>query len=291
MSLIYHSFHALAITVAALAMLFVSATEAQSRSGKHPAPWVGKRLDGKDCKSVQIGAGPWDYLHREKYPGYLAVTEENHFNEDVEALRAGITTEPMGDIHYTLSAWPNHHRALKSAVDFRLKHPKWPEHSKGLPAECYLVRAINYSPKDGTPYLLLGILAHRQKQYKEALNAYERADELIPNDMIIKYNMALTLVQLKKYKEAKRIAEIVYASDFPLPGLKNKLKAAGQWEKEPKTEVVVDESVQVLAGSSATKSAPTIEKGEYTDKQLSAMIKEIQQQAAKENTTPEKASP
>ena len=291
MSVIYHSFHAFAITVATLAILFVSATEAQARSGKHPAPWVGKRLDGKECKSNQIGAGPWDYLQREKHSGSLAVTEDNHFNEDVEALRAGMTTEPMGDIHYTLSAWPNHHRALKSAVDFRLKHRKWPESSKGLPAECYLLRAMNYSPKDGTPYLLFGILAHRQKQYKPALEAYRKADQLIPNDMMIKYNMALTLVQLKQYKEAEKLAKIVYASDFPLPGLKNNLKAAGHWKNEPKTEVVVDESVQVLAGSSATNSAPTVKKGVYTDKQLSAMIKEIQQQAAKENTTPEKASP
>ena len=109
----------------------------------------------------------------------------------------------MGDIHYTLSAWPNHHRALKSAVDFRLQHPKWPEKSRGLPAECYLQRAINYSPNDGTPYLLFGILLHKMKQYEAALQAYENADRLIPNDMMIKYNMALTMVKLKKYKEAQ----------------------------------------------------------------------------------------
>jgi hypothetical protein len=53
----------------------------------------------------------------------------------------------------------------------------------------------------------------------------------------------------------------------------------------------VEETLQDLAGSSPAESTPTIERGEYTDEQLSAMIKEIQKQAAKENAIPEKASP
>ena len=115
MSAIYRSIHALALTVAALAILFVSAAEVQARSGAHPAPWVGKRLDGRDCKSIQIGAGPWDYLQRAKYPGPLEVTEDSHFDEGVDltafdssgdndgTLRGGVAWADPGKIGKALS--------------------------------------------------------------------------------------------------------------------------------------------------------------------------------------------
>ena len=268
-----------AAIIATLLVAVLNPPYTQAQRKEHAAPWVGQRLDGKDCESVQVGFGPFDYLQRYQNLSSLQVVEESHFDEGVENLTRGMTTTPIGDIHYTLSAWPNHHRALKSALDYRLKHPKWPKESRGVPAECYLLRAMRFSPKDGTPYLMFGILAHRQKQYEPALEAYRQADKLLPNDMAIKYNMGLTLTKLKQFKEARELAELVYANDFPLPGLKNRLIAAGQW---PKDKMAGKEPLPIPYDSTVTNPAPTVKRPVYTDAQLASMIEKIKKQAAQE---------
>lgn len=194
--------------------------------GHHKAPWVGTTLRGEKCEGGQVPFGPYDYLQRASLQGQLEVVEENHFTPNVESLQSGNTTTAMGDIHYTLQTWPNHHRALNSAFKFRLKHRElWnkPANLQSYPAECYLQRAMNFSPNDPVAFLLYGMLMHQMKQYDKALNAYKTAVKLQPGDLITQYNMGLTLVAMKKYAEAKAIAQHVYSKGFPLPGLKRKL--------------------------------------------------------------------
>jgi hypothetical protein len=204
--------------------------------GHHRAPWLGTTLIGEKCDGGQVPFGPYDYLQRASLPGQLEVVEENHFTPNIENLQSGNTTTAMGDIHYTLQTWPNHHRALKSAVQFRLQHRElWrqPADLHNYPAECYLQRAINFSPNDPVPYMLYGMLMHEMQQYDKALQAYKSVVRLQPGDMIAQYNMGLTLLALKRYPEAKQIAQAVYSKGFPLPGLKRKLIAVGQWDGGP----------------------------------------------------------
>jgi len=220
----------------------------QAWEGDKRAPWVGKSISGEPCQGGQVPFGPFDYRQRAVLPGQLEVVEETHFTPNIETLQSGNTTTAMGDIHYTLQTWPNHHRALNSAVRFRLQHKElWKAKNSVLsfPAECYLQRAIKFSPTDPVPYVLYGMLMHKMKVYGKALEAYRSAVRLQPNEIITQYNMALTLVELKKYPEARLIAHKVYAKNFPLPGLKNKLVQAGEWEnnkqatpQEAKTPVV-----------------------------------------------------
>lgn len=208
------------------------------------APWVGKDFRGKDCEGFQGTAGTLDYLHRgnPRVASSLALTEEHHFNEDVETLRKGITTDPMGDVDFVLRSFPNHHRALYTSMQYRLKHRKWPNKAKWQPAECYYQRAINFSPRDLTVHTQFAILQYKFKQYKGALESYQIADRLSPEDPLLMYNMALTMVKLKKYKDAKAVAEKVYATGFPLPGLRNKLITAGHWKDETSAETLEDKA-------------------------------------------------
>jgi hypothetical protein len=201
--------------------------------GHHRAPWVGTTLAGEKCDGGQVPFGPFDYLQRAMFPGQLEVVEENHFTPNVESLASGNTTTAMGDIHYTLQTWPNHHRALNSAFRFRLKHrEQWKQKAnlQSFPAECYLQRAMKFSPGDPVAYLLYGMLMHQMQQYDKALKAYQTAVKLQPDDLITQYNMGLTLFAMKKYPAARQVAKNVYAKGFPLPGLKRKLAAAGQWD-------------------------------------------------------------
>jgi tetratricopeptide (TPR) repeat protein len=163
----------------------------------------------------------------------LRLVESAHFNAKVEQLISGAkpNREMEWDLDYTLRAWPNHHRALYTVVRYRGIHGAY-KHPNLSPAECYLQRAINFSPKDGTTFMIYGILLQKTGSKAKALDAYRKAQELSPNDMQIKYNLALLLFDLKNYDESKELAIEVYRVNYPLKGLKKKLIAAGQLTEE-----------------------------------------------------------
>ncbi len=196
------------------------------------APWVGETLEGEKCVGKSIGFGPYDYLRRAQLPAELDVVESAHFTPEVEGLEHGNTAPAINDIAYTIMAWPNHHRALHSAMKYRMQFRQWPEKAQVPPVECQLQRAMQFSPADPIPYMMYGLLLHKWEQYEKALFAYRVANKLRPDDILTLYNMALTLVELQQYDEAVATANRVYAAGMPLPGLKNKLIAAGQWQTD-----------------------------------------------------------
>jgi tetratricopeptide (TPR) repeat protein len=240
--------------------------------GASAAPWVGQDFQGNDCEGFQGTAGTHDYLHRyrPRVAGFLALTEEHHFNEDVEALRKGMTTEPMGDIDFVLRSFPNHHRALYSAMQYRLKHPRWPKNAKWQKAECYYHRAVNFSPRDLTVRSQFAILQYKFKKYEDALESYRAADKLNPDDPLLLYNMGLTLVKLKKFQEAKVVADRVYAMNFPLPGLRNKLVTAGYWEDETTPDSLEDKAEKRLKEMEAEAQANDVQSVRHTAGQAPA---------------------
>ena len=160
----------------------------------------------------------------------LRINEENHFNPEVEHLIKGQTSlSPLGDIAFVLSIWPNHHRALHSVIRHRINN--WPKHDyRFIPAECYLQRAVNFSPKDATAHMLYAMLLHSTNHQKQALTQYRKALEAEPNHVQARYNLGLLLVELEEYEEANEIAHNLYSRGYPLPGLKNKLIDANAWQ-------------------------------------------------------------
>ncbi|MDX2465030.1 MAG: tetratricopeptide repeat protein [Porticoccus sp.] len=227
----HHSFFIKSFVYAILAVGMLSYTQAAPY--KKYAPWVGDNFKGVPCRGPEMTFGPYDYLLRHQLPKELHIVEKHHFAPSVEQLIQGqTTTSPMGDISYTLTAWPNHHRALYSAIRFRVNTLNSKVKPKYTEAECFLQRAIHYSPEDGTAYMLYGILLHQTKHKNLALKNYRKALELQPQNAQAKYNLALLLVDLKKYAEAKKYALELYTKGYPLPGLKDNLKSVGQWNKE-----------------------------------------------------------
>ena len=231
------------------------------------APWVGETLDGKKCKGNRIGFGPHDYLRRAQLPAELEVVEVNHFTPEVERLDSGITGTPIDDIAYTIMAWPNHHRALHSAVRYRMMFWEWPADSEAPPAECQLQRAIAFSPQDPVPYMMYGLLLHKAKQYDKALLPYRAALRLRPEDILTQYNMGLTLVELQQYEEAVKMAKSAYTAGMPLPGLKNKLIAAGKWQANSDADAPgqAAQQVKLTTEKKPTEDEPT--KGQPAEKQ------------------------
>lgn len=213
-------------------LLYIS-TQAYSVPIGH-APWVGETLSGVACRGDAENFGPYDYMLRQQLPSELHIVESYHFKPDVEQLIVGPgKTENYipANLDYTLRAWPNHHRALNSISRYRINNLKKRSSGRYPPAECYLQRAINFSPRDPTAHMLYAIFLQRTNQNDAALEEYRIAEELDPVSVQVKYNLGLLLVELGKYDEALRYAQDVYTSEFPLPGLKQKLKRAGRWQE------------------------------------------------------------
>jgi tetratricopeptide (TPR) repeat protein len=197
------------------------------------APWVGNTMEGQPCRGSRVPSGPYDYLLRKKYLGPLFTTEEYHLTPTILNLQKDTTTSAINEIQYSLMTWPNHHKALYAAYQYRLKsRGKWGQRlNAATPVECHLQRAAKFSPRDPVPHMLHGLLLHDFEKYPQALQSFRKANRLLPNDVITLYNMGLTLVKLENYEEAMQVAKEVYSTDFPLQGLKNMLVRAGQWNE------------------------------------------------------------
>lgn len=224
-----------AFTITAV-LTFLLFSSFSLHTAAQPAPWVGETFEGRVCQQRQQGFGPFDYTKRysSEHKNALRLVEGAHFNQNVESLRSGAKQKYnlLGDIDYTLRAFPNHHRALNTVIRYRLMQGK-PYNKKELsPAECYLQRAINYSPEDETALMLYAMLLQQTDKPDQALEYYQKAASLAPANWNIKYNMALVLVDLKQYEQANTIAQQIYATEFPLPGLKNRLIRSGHWQPQ-----------------------------------------------------------
>lgn len=219
-----------------ISIIILMATTSQVKGANpiRPAPWVGTSLDGKTtCTYDMQPYGPHDYTQRALIDPYrLTVVEKRHFTPTVENLVGGETSStPDGDLLYTLNAWPNHPRALLSMIRYQLKiRDKLVKDKLTLPPECYLQRAINFSPADYISYSLFGYYLHKVGYPEKAVKSYEKALELSNNNAKIAYSFSLLLIDLKRYDEASAYAKIAYQKPGAPLGLKQKLQKLGVWK-------------------------------------------------------------
>ena len=100
--------------------LLLGALPLPAIAAKGFAPWVGNTFQETPCVGRKQGYGPYDYTQRAALAHNLSIVENFHFTPNVENLRKGENGSVPGDIDYTLSAWPNHHRALNAISRFDL---------------------------------------------------------------------------------------------------------------------------------------------------------------------------
>lgn len=220
-------------------------------------------VDMTDCDPVALRAtsagspGSFDYndpMGRPKLP----VVENAHFTREVESLTRGHTGQAiMPDLQYTLNAYPNHPRALQSLVRFsaREKTDRLPGSSRTT--TCFLKRAIVFAPNDLIPRMLLAKHYSQQGKVDDAVKVLQEADSMAPGDANLAYNMGLLYVDKKQYDQALAYAHKAYQAGFPLPGLREKLKRAGQWrEPAPKTAEVTATTDGTPAPAEVTTTTP-----------------------------------
>lgn len=207
----------------ALALLAAIAGAAQAQSAD---PLCDTQLGGQ-------GAGPYDY--RTSTRAALHAVEQRHFTFRVETLLSGESTRTPGpDINYTLSKFPNHHRALLALVRLgaRLKTARVPD--MPYTVACYFERALTFRSDDTvTRVMYAGYLGSIQQT--EAATAHlERAAVSAQDNPLTHYNIGMTYLELKNFDRAMSHAKTAYELGASLPELRDRLRAAGRWiDAEP----------------------------------------------------------
>lgn len=206
------------------------------------APWVGLTFKGDACQGGNIQYGPYDYTNSDHKSKNLQIVEEYHFSKDIEMLINGVPNSLAGggsysipgSIDYTLMAFPNHHRALNAILNYQLIYKsqidsKAKENVRS-PVECYLQRAIHFSPKDIASYLIYTSYLRKTKHMQETEAVYQKALKIAPEESALRHSYGLFLVELKKYPEAMEQARIIYGKKYKRQKLKQVLEKSGHWQ-------------------------------------------------------------
>jgi len=156
--------------------------------------------------------------------------ESHHFEARVESLVRGQTSNfPGPDIDFLVRYSPNHHRGLAALVRLSLRDKTPKPVGVNIPVECYLLRALEFTPTDAEVHKIYGTYLARLGRDPEAIARFEQAEKLSPDDPVIAYNLGLLLTEKRDFERARMYAEKAYAGGVQLPGLRDKLARQGQW--------------------------------------------------------------
>ena len=198
-----------------------------------------------------------DYTSAEDRAG-LPVVENFHFSRAVGTLTQGMTGSLGADISYTLEHFPNHHRALASMAKLGLRLKSAQPAGARYTVSCFFERAIGFAPHDVTARMVYGNYLLATGQDAAALEQLDAAGRLAPEQATIQYNLGLMYVKKKEYEKANAHAQKAYALGFPLPGLKNKLKAAGKWREAPPAIIETQKAVPVAEAARPPLMPPAV---------------------------------
>jgi len=160
----------------------------------------------------------------------LIVVERYHFTPNVERLVRGESGSLGADLDYTLQHFPNHVRALASMARLGLRDKTEKPQGAKFSIACYFDRAIRFRPDDAQVRSAFGGYLLALGQDDHALEQLQEAVRMAPDSAVTHYNLGLLYFKRHDYAHAREAAQQAYRLGFPLPGLKDKLQAAGQWQ-------------------------------------------------------------
>lgn len=189
------------------------------------------QTDTAGCGSLSNGNnGPFDY-RTERGPR-LKVVEANHFTPNIESLVRGNTGTLGGELGYTLSAFPNHHRALLAMERLTEKigtpHPSGAQYG----VDCYFERAVRFRPDDSTARLIYANYLAKKNRTPEATQQLQAAVIHAGDNALTHYNAGLIYIKIKNYTQARIQAQQAQDMGLGLTGLRDQLAALGQWEAQ-----------------------------------------------------------
>jgi tetratricopeptide (TPR) repeat protein len=203
-----------------------------------PAMGTTSMADAQELDELRCGPlrppgqyGPYDY--RTATVEQKSLVEGAHFSKQNELLIKGTSQERPGpDIDYTLRAFPNHPRALKSVMDLAFREKTNKPFGTRYITECWFNRALRFTPDDPQVHLIYGIFLLKSGKNKEAVEQLETARSLGLDSANFQYNLGLVYFQAHEYDKARAQAYKAKELGYELEGLKNLLTRAGQWREK-----------------------------------------------------------
>jgi tetratricopeptide (TPR) repeat protein len=200
------------------------------------------------CKTLTLSWGPFDYRPERYIPentyrshaALLEIVEIEHFTPEVEAgTRGKKVRHPGKDLAYTLTIFPNHHRALiaLSNLAIRLKTPEPIE--TNYPVDCYFQRAMVFRPDDGLVKLIYANYLIQINRIAEANALIDQVAALQPEVAITQRNIALLYIDAKEPKKALVHAHIALELGLNIDALKGKLQQLNSWQEPVNAEAPV----------------------------------------------------
>lgn len=197
----------------ALALMIVAAVSIEAQAQSVPG-----------CGTLRNAFGPFDYRDPTAKGEPLHLVEIAHFTSDVENLVRGKSGYLIGDIDYTLRAFPNHHRALNAVSRYELRGSKQWANPDIRSARCYFDRAVFFAPTDEVVHMLYANYLTKKGDRAAARQRYEEALRLAPLSTEVNYNAGLFFVSEGDLARARKLAEVAYAGGYPLPGLRKRIQ-------------------------------------------------------------------
>ena len=212
-----------AVWVLAATMLCNGTLWAQYRhtQDREPLPACGRFLNP--------AIGPLDYRNAEACA--IEIVEKRHFTRQVETLKSGARGTIGEDIAYTLRAFPNHPRALRSAAEYERRKGREAVKDMGMSTECWLNRAVAFRVADPSVRIIAANEQIKRGQTGEAREHLVIAAENSGGNPIILYNLGLLYFELGDHERSMAFAKQAYALGVDLPGLREKLTRAGKWQE------------------------------------------------------------
>jgi len=181
------------------------------------------------CGQVQPIDSGGDYANPDDRQN-LIVVERYHFTPNVERLIRGESGSLGADLDYTLQHFPNHARALATMARLGLRDKTPQPQGAKFSIACYFDRAIRFRPDDAQVRSTFGGYLLALGQDDHALEQLQAAARLAPGNAATHYNLGLLYLKRQDYPHAREAAQRAYRLGFPLPGLRSRLQAAGQWQ-------------------------------------------------------------
>jgi tetratricopeptide (TPR) repeat protein len=134
-----------------------------------------------------------------------------------------------GDLSYTLSTSPNHHRALLAMMRLA-EREKSPQASGARHSvECYFDRALRFRSDDTIPRLLYAQWLIKNKRDVNARAQLATAAGLAGDNAFTHYNIGLIYFDMKAYDQALVHAHKAMDLGLPRTELRERLRTVGRW--------------------------------------------------------------
>jgi tetratricopeptide (TPR) repeat protein len=158
----------------------------------------------------------------------LRSVERYHVGPAGDKLRTHQYESAWGDIEFTLRFFPNHPQGLSLLMQL-CEQRRLSACAPELLSDMF-ARAVTANPEAAPTYVAQGIYLYRIKKLPEAITSLEKAATLDPDSVNAQYNLGLIYFETRQYELANAHAQRAYQLGAAFPGLRDKLKKAGQWK-------------------------------------------------------------